>query len=52
MVHYGRQAYIEELAIFWLYVRGAIFIYSDGSKEGLKKKKGKKTARKYEVMLF
>lgn len=41
MVQQGRQAYIEELAILWSYVRGATFICSDGSKEGLLTKKKK-----------
>lgn len=54
MVWHGRQADVEGSGILWSYVRGATFICSDGSKEGLLKKKKRNyrgTARKYTVML-
>lgn len=52
MVQYGRQAYIEVVGVLWSYVRGATFICSDRSKEGLLTKNiCRKTARKYVVML-
>lgn len=52
MVWYGRQTYVEDMGVLWSDVRGATFVCSDGSKEGLLTKKScRKTARKYVVML-